>query len=47
VCEVCFNVVFSVTVWGTVSLIWTCTESVKADTIPLYSCGEKSVCSVC
>jgi hypothetical protein len=33
---VCGNVVFSVTVWRTVSLMWTGTESVKGDRIVLY-----------
>jgi hypothetical protein len=34
------NVVFSVTVRGKVSLMWTGTECVKGDKILLYNCGE-------
>jgi hypothetical protein len=39
----CGNVVFSVKVWGTVSLMWTGTEGVKGEMIVLYSCGEEIV----
>jgi hypothetical protein len=39
-------VVFSVKVWGTVSLMWTGTESVKGDRIGLYSCREQIVWGV-
>jgi hypothetical protein len=42
----CVNVVFNVTVWGTVSLMWTCTESVKGDRIKLYICREQVECCV-
>jgi hypothetical protein len=34
-CGVCGNGVFSVTVWGTVNLMWTVTENVKGDRIVL------------
>jgi hypothetical protein len=40
---VCGNVVFSVTVWRAVSLMWTGTESVKGDRIVLYNFGEQIV----
>jgi hypothetical protein len=43
----CVNVVFSVTVWRTVSLMRTGTESVKGDRIVLYNFGEQRVCVVC
>jgi hypothetical protein len=43
---VCGNVVFSVKVWGTVSLMCTGTESVKGNRIVLYSCGEQIVWDV-
>jgi hypothetical protein len=39
----CGNVVFSVEVWRTVSLMWTGTESVKGDRIVLYNFGEQIV----
>jgi hypothetical protein len=39
-------VVFSVTVWGTVSLMWTGTESVKGDRIVLYNCRGQIVWGV-
>jgi hypothetical protein len=37
------NVVFSVKVWRTVSLMWTGTERVKGDRIVLYNCREQIV----
>jgi hypothetical protein len=40
-CGVCVNVVFSFTVWGTESLMWTGTESVEGDRIKLYNCREQ------
>jgi hypothetical protein len=46
-CGVCGNVEFSVTVWGTVSLMWTGTESVKRDNIKLYNFREQIVSCVC
>jgi hypothetical protein len=44
---VCVNLEFSVTVWGTVSLIWTGTESVKGDRIKLHNFREEVVWFVC
>jgi hypothetical protein len=39
--------VFSVTVRGRVSIMWTGTESVKGDRIVMYNCGEQIVWLVC
>jgi hypothetical protein len=39
--------VFSVTVRGIVSLMWTATNSVKGDRVVLYNCGEQIICVVC
>jgi hypothetical protein len=46
-CGVCGNVVFIVTVWGTVSIMWTGTESVKGGTILLHNYREQIVWVVC
>jgi hypothetical protein len=43
---VCVNVVFNVTVRGTVILKWTSTEGVKGDRVLLYNCGVQIVCCV-
>jgi hypothetical protein len=40
-------VVFSVKLWGTLSLMWCRTESVQGDRIVLYNFGEQRVCRVC
>jgi hypothetical protein len=47
VCEVCFNVLFSVTKWGRISIMWTGTDSVKGERIVLYNFGEQRVCVRC
>jgi hypothetical protein len=42
----CGNVVFRVTVWGILILMWTRSETVKGERIELYYCGEQIVWGV-